>query len=601
MADTSLVFNLTADDQVSGALGGIEGALQSAGQAAERAFDSAGNAAAGAVADIGDVAAEANRADDAIDGVGAAADGTAADVGRMGASIGSSEDALVTAGRSAGRFGEALDRVSGSTSMLAGGFGDVSGAIEGLTEMQNHAKTKALELARAENDVEQAYVDSEQAAIDLTQATIDLNQSKVDGKQYALDAKQAEADRAQAMIDARVAQDDYNSAVKEFGPDSVEAAQAAQDLKQANLDLEQANIDAEQATVDMSQAQADAAQAVTDGKQAAVDAKGATLDLAEAQQAAKPPTGLQEFGQQLGLIEPLLIGVVGITDLLILANLTASGSWIKNAASAVASKTALVATTVATKAAAAAQWLLNVAMSANPIGLIILAIVALVAGFVILYNKVEWFRNAMDAIWAFIVAAAKLWWSVFSAFWSTVGAWLVAAFKRWYELFTGFWSAIFNGISSYIGFIRDRISWLISFVASLPGRISAAASGMWDGIKNAFRSAVNWIIGRWNSLSFRIPGVSIPGIGQVWGGMTLNLPDIPYLAKGGVIGAAGLAVVGEKGPELLSMPKGAQVTPLKPGSAGGARQKLELELVGEREIVALFRRWIRTANLLQGA
>jgi len=43
--------------------------------------------------------------------------------------------------------------------------------------------------------------------------------------------------------------------------------------------------------------------------------------------------------------------------------------------------------------ATAAQWAFNVALSANPIGLVVIAVAALVAGLVILYNKVDWVRD----------------------------------------------------------------------------------------------------------------------------------------------------------------------------------------------------------------
>lgn len=52
----------------------------------------------------------------------------------------------------------------------------------------------------------------------------------------------------------------------------------------------------------------------------------------------------------------------------------------------------------AQKVATAAQWLFNAAMSANPIGLIIAAVVALAAGFVVLYKKCEGFRNIVNAM-----------------------------------------------------------------------------------------------------------------------------------------------------------------------------------------------------------
>ena len=59
----------------------------------------------------------------------------------------------------------------------------------------------------------------------------------------------------------------------------------------------------------------------------------------------------------------------------------------------VAQKAAMVASSVAAKAAAAAQWLLNAAMNANPIGVVIALVLALVAAFVILWNKCKPFRD----------------------------------------------------------------------------------------------------------------------------------------------------------------------------------------------------------------
>lgn len=62
-------------------------------------------------------------------------------------------------------------------------------------------------------------------------------------------------------------------------------------------------------------------------------------------------------------------------------------------------RASIIAVAVANKIAAAAQWLLNAAMTANPIGIVI----GLVAGFiglmVLLYKKVEPVRNFMDGLW----------------------------------------------------------------------------------------------------------------------------------------------------------------------------------------------------------
>lgn len=59
----------------------------------------------------------------------------------------------------------------------------------------------------------------------------------------------------------------------------------------------------------------------------------------------------------------------------------------------------LILHSAAVKAAAAGQWLLNIAMSANPIGLIIIGIASLVAGIVIAWKKFAGFRAVIMTVW----------------------------------------------------------------------------------------------------------------------------------------------------------------------------------------------------------
>lgn len=87
----------------------------------------------------------------------------------------------------------------------------------------------------------------------------------------------------------------------------------------------------------------------------------------------------------------------GVGDAL---NLVLESTILKN----IRARVATIAKTVAEKAAAAAtkamavaQWALNAAMTANPIGLVVLAIAALVAGLVLAYKKSETFRNIVQA------------------------------------------------------------------------------------------------------------------------------------------------------------------------------------------------------------
>jgi hypothetical protein len=85
----------------------------------------------------------------------------------------------------------------------------------------------------------------------------------------------------------------------------------------------------------------------------------------------------------------------------------------------------------------------------------------------------------------------------------------------------------------------------IGIVLSIPGRIGGAFGGMFDGIKYAFKSAVNWVVERWNN--FSIPGVSTP-FGTMGG---FNTPNIGYMASGGI--GSGMKVVGERGREIVDL------------------------------------------------
>lgn len=101
----------------------------------------------------------------------------------------------------------------------------------------------------------------------------------------------------------------------------------------------------------------------------------------------------------------------------------------------------------------------------------------------------------------------------------------------------------FDGLTDRVrGFIddaKDRWNNFVDFVKGLPGRISNAASGMWDGIKDTFKGALNWIVSAWNDfhISMKVPD-SIPIIGGK--GFTIDTPNLPlFKAAGGPIAGPG--------------------------------------------------------------
>jgi SLT domain-containing protein len=94
----------------------------------------------------------------------------------------------------------------------------------------------------------------------------------------------------------------------------------------------------------------------------------------------------------------------------------------------------------------AAVWLVNVAMAANPISLVVIAIAALVAAVVLAYNRFETFRRIVNTAWAGIQAATTATWRVIGPILSSIARWvgtfLVAAFHLWVRVVRAEFAAV---------------------------------------------------------------------------------------------------------------------------------------------------------------
>ena len=110
----------------------------------------------------------------------------------------------------------------------------------------------------------------------------------------------------------------------------------------------------------------------------------------------------------------------------------------------------------------------------------------------------------------------------------------------------GFFQGIWNSISSMFTKIGTTIANGISgaFKSVINAVINFAG-----GLINGFIRSINWAIDVINN----IPGVSISKLQEV---------SLPQLALGGTAISSGAALVGENGPEIIDMPKGASVIPL---------------------------------------
>jgi TP901 family phage tail tape measure protein len=208
-----------------------------------------------------------------------------------------------------------------------------------------------------------------------------------------------------------------------------------------------------------------------------------------------------------------------------------AAAWVAETAAKVASRAATVASAVATKAAAAAQWLLNAAMRANPIGLIITAIVALVAVIVILWKKNETFRKIVTAVWekiktvvsallpvlkavgtAILGALSAVWTKVSAAvkwFWGWAGPFIKKAVGLWWTSIKAnataivtiakwLWTTVSVSVKAFWRwagpFIKGALgAWWQSFKTIL-ATIKTVVTTVWSAIKTVVSANVRAII-----------------------------------------------------------------------------------------------------------
>ncbi|MFJ4787558.1 phage tail tape measure protein [Streptomyces sp. NPDC088794] len=159
-------------------------------------------------------------------------------------------------------------------------------------------------------------------------------------------------------------------------------------------------------------------------------------------------------------------------------------------------KTKLIASAIATRSAAVAQWILNTAMNANPIMLIVLAIAALVGGLILAYNKIGWFRDFCNG--AFKAISDAIGWVVnfVKANWPMLLGLLTGPIGIAVAYITTHWKKISKGFSdayhSTVNVGRSLISWITglpgrakSALSSLAGRVAATALDAWARFKIA--------------------------------------------------------------------------------------------------------------------
>lgn len=213
---------------------------------------------------------------------------------------------------------------------------------------------------------------------------------------------------------------------------------------------------------------------------------------------------------------------------------------------------------------------LKAAFVANPVGLIIAAIVAVIAIFVLLYKKCEWFRKGVDKAWKAIKEGFKATWTwiknKFHAL-MELGAKVWAKVKEYKALFIPFigifvvlyqkcewfrngvnavWKAIKNAFTNTWQWIKDKFNALLEIGSNAWNGLKNSATTIIDKIKEAFSGFFDWINKKWESLknfgSKLNPFNWFKGDGEV----AQNYSGTNYFG-------GGLTTLAERGAELVEM------------------------------------------------
>lgn len=144
--------------------------------------------------------------------------------------------------------------------------------------------------------------------------------------------------------------------------------------------------------------------------------------------------------------------------------------------------------------------------------------------------------------------------------WNNFGDLIVSKIKNVWDTVAG----VVRGASQVLQGIFQTLTGLLTgnWEKCWQG-ISNIVSGVWQGITSFVKGGINAIISSINMFIRGINKIKVPDFVPGLGGKGFNISEIPMLAKGTDYFQGGLAIVGEQGPELVSMPRGSQVTPNK--------------------------------------
>ena len=190
---------------------------------------------------------------------------------------------------------------------------------------------------------------------------------------------------------------------------------------------------------------------------------------------------------------------------------------------------------IALGVAAAAQWVMNAALLANPITWIVLGVVALIAALVLLIANWEAVAAFLGSVWQACVEGVVAGWnwvsaqagaiwgaiaSFFTGLWSKITSGISGAWNGIKAWLSGLWTGIkakateiWNGLVSWITGIPGRILGGLNALGQLAGRAAQWFLGFVNAGKTKLGDLINWVRG--------VPGRILSALGNI-GGMLVN-------------------------------------------------------------------------------
>lgn len=156
------------------------------------------------------------------------------------------------------------------------------------------------------------------------------------------------------------------------------------------------------------------------------------------------------------------------------------------------------------KGVAAAQTVLNTVMAANPIGLVIAAITALVTAFIYLWNNCEEFREFWINLWDKIKEIAEKVWKAIKEVFTKAWDGIKTAFSKtkdfFKEKFEGARDAVKNAWSNAGKWFSEKKDQIQNAFSKVDSWMGDKFGGAWEAVKLPWKASIDWFKNIWESI-----------------------------------------------------------------------------------------------------